>query len=200
MTHEISLYELFSEAKAHILNERAVAKRKLERRSLEAPPKQDTQALFANPDNWLRTRGVALIHAETETLLGNFSEYVHRSVPDCRKLVREETPICVTAAERVSGNWWLGAERRPEPKQSWHEQRTAIIHLHLGKLMLHAPICEVVAHLSYGSIARVELAIDTQFAGEESVTEQLVFMPAGTNILEVMSQDCKLALRKELKI
>jgi hypothetical protein len=145
-------------------------------------------------------RGVALIHEETETLLGNFSEYTHNSVASCRKLVREDSLIPVSAAERVSGSWWLGADRRPEPKQVWHEQRPCIIHLHLDKLMVHSPICELTVHLSYGSIARVELTLDTTFAAEDGKQEQLLYLPAGTNVLEVMSLDCKLAVRKELGI
>ncbi len=191
---------LFSEARAHATNERKAAQRKHERRLVEKPEKPDTLRLFADPENWERRRCVALIHEETETLLGNFAEYVHRTVLNCRKLVREDCIASVQAAGRVSGSWWLGAERKPEPKQVWHEQRTAIIHLHLDKLKLHAPICELVVHLSYGSIARVELALDTQLAGEDSEREQLVYLPAGTNVLEVMSLDCKLALRKDLGI
>jgi hypothetical protein len=160
-------------------------------------PKQSTQLLFADPENWERKRGIALIHDSTETLLGNFSEYLHRTIPGCRKLVREEAPIAVESVERVSGSWWLGEERRIEPKQVWHEQRPAMLHVYLDKLQLHSPGCELVAHLSYGSLARVELAADTQFA-QTSGGEQLVHFPAGTNLIEVMSRDCKVALMQEV--
>jgi len=194
------LDSLFNSAIAHAREERKAAVKRAERKSIEAPPAQTTQALFLDPKNWTRTRGVALIHEETETILGNFSEYLHTSVPNCRKLVREESPITVSAAERVSGSWWLGENRRIEPRAPWHETRPAIIHVHLDKLMLHAPICEVTVHLSYGSIARVELTLDTQFAAEDEQQEQLVFLPANTNIIDVMSFDCKMALRKELGI
>lgn len=190
---------IWSVARAHIQTERK-AKAAAQLRKTAAPEAQSTQSLYLDPKNWTRTRGVALIHEETETLLGNFSEYLHNSVPSCRKLVREETPISVTATERVAGSWWLGVERRPEPKQVWHEARPCIIHLHLDKLFVHSPICELTVHLSYGSIARVELTLDTQFAAEEGQGEQLLFLPAGTNVLEVMSLDSKLAVRKELGI
>ena len=178
----------------------------VERRAKEAkvlkatakPEALETQFLFANPENWTRTQGVALIHAETITLLGNFSEYVHKTVPNCRKLLRESHPIAVLAVERVSGSWWLGEERRPEPKQQWHERRPAILHLHLDKLKVHSPACEVVACLSYGGLARVELALDTQFAQEDGKQEQLLFLPAGTNVLGEMSLDSKIHLHAEL--
>src|SRR3990167_2930736 len=195
----IELDDIWREAKAHILVERK-AKAAAQLRKTAEPEKASTQALFLDAKNWTRTRGIALIHEETETLLGNFSEYVHNSVAGCRKLIREETPIAVSASERVAGSWWLGEARRPEPKQVWHEQRPCIIHLHLDKLFVHSPICELTVHLSYGGIARVELTLDTQFAAEEGHGEQLLFLPAGTNVLEVMSLDSKLAVRKELGI
>src|SRR5260221_5092397 len=84
------------------------------RNALDATAKR-MHELFALPENWERTRGIALIHAETETLLRNFSEYCHKTVAGCRKLLREESPITVEAAERVEGSWWLGDSRKPEP-------------------------------------------------------------------------------------
>lgn len=157
-----------------------------------------TQVLFRNPENWTRTRGVALIHTETQTLLGNFSEYVHRTVPNCRKLLREQELITVSATEQVSGSWWLGGERKPEPQQVWHERREAVLHLHLDKLKVHSPGCAVIACLSYGGLARCELAADTTFAQEEGKQEQLLMLPAGTNILGEMSLDNKITLHTDL--
>lgn len=157
----------------------------------------DPRRLFTAPENWKRTRGIALIHEETNSVLGNFSEYVHVKVVGARKLIREEAPISVSATERVSGSWWLGAERTPEPHRPWHEQKAAIIHLVLGELKVHSPATEVIVHLAYGAVARVELAVDTRLAQTEG-GEQLLDLPEGMNVLEVMSLDCKLALRKEI--
>ena len=195
---EVSLDDLFREAKAAMRVQRAAKEAAALRKRSEKPDAQETQALFANPDNWERTRGIALIHAETETLLGQFSEYIHKSVPGCRKLLRESAPISVVAAERVSGSWWLGEHCKPEPRQEWHTKRSAIIHLHLDTIKVHSPACEVIAHLSYGGLARVELALDTQFAQEYKKQEQLLFLPAGTNVLPMMSLDSKISLRVEL--
>ncbi len=199
MSDLLELDDIWREARAHIQVERKAKAAAVLRKTAE-PEKASTQALFADPKNWTRKGGVALIHEETETLLGNFSEYVHNSVTGCRKLVREESLLSVSSTERVSGSWWLARERRPEPRQEWHEQRPAIIHLHLDKLHVHSPICELVVHLSYGSIARVELALDTTFAAEDGHGEQLLYLPQGTNVLEVMALDSKLAVRKELGI
>lgn len=164
-------------------------------RRVSVEPTETGKVLFADPANWERRRGVALIHGESGTLLGQFSEYVHRSVPGARKLLRETAPISVSATEVVSGSWWLGEGRVVEERRPWHERRTAILHLHLSELRVHAPATEVVVHLSYGGIARCELALDTMFRCEEG--EGLLFLPAETNVLEVMSLDSKISLRKE---
>lgn len=190
------LEALFSTAVAGVR-----AKQKAERaaviRHTSEPQARATQQLFLDPDNWERKRGIALVHEETSTVLGNFSEYVHKSVPGCRRLLREEQPISVSATERVEGSWWL-QDRKPEPPRPWHEKRTAFIHLHLSKLGVHAPACEVVACLAYGSLDRVELAVDCQFAQEEGRGAELLFLAAGTNVLPVMSSDCKIKLLQEV--
>lgn len=170
------------------------ARKRTKRPEVEAPRTFSSQ--FSDPERWERKRGVALIHAETETLLGNFSEYVHRSVPGARKLIREEAPLLVSATERVSGSWWLGDSRKPEPRQAWHTQRNALIHLHLPSLGVHAPLVEVTAFLSYGGIARVELTSPTRFADDHG--QVLLDLPQGTNVLDAMSLDGKIALRGEV--
>ena len=75
-----------------------------------------------------------------------------------------------------------------------------MLHLHLDELLVHAPACELEVHLSYGSIARVELLRATTFAQVLDAQEQLLILPAGTNVLPVMGADCKLNLRKGLGI
>ena len=156
------------------------------------------QERYTNAANWTRVRGIALIHEETNTLLGNFGEWVHKTEAGCRKLVREEGPVQIAGTERVSGSWWLPAEQVMEPRQSWHTKQSATLHVHLEKCKLHAPDCALTVCLSYGSIARVELAADTTFAQADSSEQQLVFLPAGLDILKEMSQDSKIALRLSL--
>jgi hypothetical protein len=186
----LSLDDLFKEAKRQIRTTKAA--------KAEAPP-PDPQRLYTDPENWTQTRGVALIHAETETLLGNFSEYVHKSVAGCRRLVREEGPLSVSVAERVSGSWWIAASiPEIEPRQEWHTRHSAVLAVQLPRLGVHLPICEVTACLSYGGIARVELAMDSMFAQLDGSPEALLFLPAGTDILGEMNTDSKIALRLEI--
>lgn len=153
--------------------------------------------VFSLPENWQRTRGIALVHEESHTLLGNYSEYVHRSVKHCRRLVREHSPIAVDGTELVKGYWWLG-ERRPfvDASMKWNVEREALVDVHLPELGVAHPVTELRVGLYLGGIMRVELAADTQFASPGG--EMLLQLPKGTNLLECMSTDSKIALRKEL--
>lgn len=152
--------------------------------------------LFYNPENWTRTRGVALFHDETQSILGNFSEYCHKTVPGCRRLVREEAPLGVAAVEHVTGDWWIGLDRKPEPPQPWFEDRVAMLKLALPGLGVWSPLCEVRAKLQHGAIARCELASETMFADPDG--RALLTLPSGTNVLPVMDLEGKLLLRREI--
>ena len=110
--------------------------------------------------------------------------------------MREETPLSIDAVERVSGSWWLGEGRKPIERHPCHEQKHAIIHLHLPKLGVFTPVAEVVAFIAYGSLERVELAADTRFATHTG--ETLIDLSAGVSVMEMMSLDGQLALRKEI--
>jgi len=159
----------------------------------------DERKVFVNPENWLRGVGVALIHEETQTLLGNFIEYTHRFIPSARKLVREDGPLSVSRSESVSGSWWVEPSALPKRVESWDQQRFVVLHLHLGELGLHSPAVALNVCLSAGGIARALLAEDTTFSQLEGA-EQLVLLPAGTDILPCMSKDCKVRLRMEVGI
>ncbi len=164
---------------------------------LPEPERVEPAALFTNPANWERTRGIALIHEGTATLLGNFSEYVHKTEAGCRRLVREALPIAVAATEFTS---WLPADAPAEVERAepWHTRQTVILPLHLERLGVQTVLAEVVVCLSYGNMARAELAVDTQFFAAEGSPEQLLWLRAGVNILPVLSQDTKINLRLEL--
>jgi hypothetical protein len=159
---------------------------------------QAVHELYTNPENWERTTGLVIIHEETQSVIGNFSKYVHRTVKGCWRAVRESAPIAVSETLRVSGDWWIGADRRPEPPHPWHETRSLRITLHLPELNAFAPLVEVHVKLEHGAIARVELAADTLFSDPDG--HQLLRLPAGVNVLPVMTLDAKIDLREELRI
>jgi len=183
----------FNKARAGELHESRKGRRVHDKDDAPAPPAE----LFQRPENWRRTRGIALIHAETETLLGNFSEYLHISVAGARKLIREETPIAIAATERVSGDWWITRKEEVVAAESWHRTALAVIDLALPSLLVHSPATPVKVLISYGGIARVELEVETQFVQTEGA-EQLLTLPAGVNVLPVMSHDSKVAVKAQV--
>lgn len=192
MTDLLSLDELFSEARAYVRAEAAATKRKQERKAINSE-KPKPQALYSDPKNWVRTRGVALIHAETKTLLGNFSEYVHVSVPDCRRLVREESPIAVSTYEEVSGEWgWIPPKVETSPMELQTKE------LVLGVCLVAPEVNAIAAlrvHFQGTGILRVELTEDTHFGAQD----QYLALPAATNILPVMAYHSKINLREALE-
>lgn len=200
MTYEdiTSLEELFSGAMQQARAEKAAEAKRPKR--IKAPDSAlPPDELFSNPANWIKGGGVALVHTETQTLLGNFTEWTHKSVVGARKLVREGSPILISSTEYVEGDWWLGKELEVAPQEEWHTRKAAVIHLVLPQLGVYSPSCPVIVHLSYGGIARVELEAPTQFAQVEGAPVQILHLPAGVNVLPVMSQDCKIALKMEIE-
>jgi hypothetical protein len=164
-------------------------------------------ARWRDPANWERVRNVILIHRDAqqeETLLGNFVEYKHKlSIGVCRKLVRDTQPAPLGEIEYVTGDNWLAErvvlgenQRRPEAVEA-EETREAIVDLHLPELdHVFSPAVMVEVKLIWGGIAKVELMDETRFY---SKTKQVqLILPAGMDVLEGMSLDCKLKLREWL--
>ncbi len=191
------LEDLFTEAQFAAANGKKLRKAAdpSKKNSLDAAAKS-LHDLFANPENWTRTRGLALVHKESDTLLGNFSEYLHNTIKGARKLIREESPLSVSGTEYVEGSWWLGKDIVVKPREEWRERRRAMVKIHLPSLGLFAPLVEIEAHIAFGGIHRVELVEETQFATEDG--KCLVTLPAGVNVLEELSWDAKVSVKKEI--
>ena len=185
----------------HVKAEMAAKRTKTERRSINAADEETARVrwLYANPENWQRGRVVALIHQDTETLLGNFVELLHKTEANCRRLVREPGLTSISGIEYMSGSWWLPEEDRPEPRRSDHILRSVVLHVYLDKMQMHCPGCQVDVLISYGAIARIELPVQTMFAAVSGRQEFIMF-PAGTNIQPEMSHDSRVALRVELAL
>lgn len=188
----------FSELDALLKGGRTLQHKARAAKAAEAPPQTPNQ-LYLNPENWERSRGVALIHKETQTLLGNFDEFLHKRVAGAKKLVRAESPIQIDSVEYVSGGWWLGEDRRPPKAEMWTEQRECILHVQLGDLALHAPGVRLLVAISFGGIAQAALTAETTFMQTEG-TERFITLPAGTNIYPCMTRDCKIKLRMEIRL
>lgn len=155
---------------------------------------------FTDPANWERRRTVALVHDETETLLGNFAEYFHKLSDGCRKLIRVSEPAAVDSIERVSGPQWLNPQplsiERP-PEAIAEEQREAIIDLHMPEMdNVFAPGVMVSVTLNWGSIARVELTEETRFYSKDKRVQ--LILPEGLDVREGLSLETKLRLKEFL--
>lgn len=205
-TEIMSLDELFAVAKKQIVanrqEEKAEAKKPKRIRTPDDPkPPQATSELFANPDHWeQQPLGVAIIHEESDTLLGSFVEYIHKTVPKCKKLVRAESPLPVGRTERVSGDWWIEKREEVEEDQPWHTKKMVVVDVLLSSLQCHSPAVQLIVHLSYGAMCRAELLEDTTFGQLEGTPEQLLFLPKGTNLLPVLSREAKINLKVELEL
>lgn len=188
MTEEpLSLDDLFRDAKA-AYREMAKAKAK------QPLPVIDPLEIWRNPANWTRMRGVALIHEETQTLLGNFTEYVHRTVKDARRLVRETPGLPPDSTEFVQGNWSSFLTTPTMPKQAQHVSYAATLDLELSSLGAKAPRIPILAYFDGERLARVELTERTIFA----VQDHFIYLPKGTNVLAELPATLQTTLRRDL--
>lgn len=144
--------------------------------------------------NWTRTRGVALIHRDSNTLLGNFSEFAHRH-SSARKLVRTEEPLLVEGTEWVSGPQWIEWSREPEAAVAQVVVLEIVADLHLHELGVRAMAATVEVTISYGGVSKVELFDLTHFHSDDH--RVAFFLPKHLNVLDGLSLDTKLAIRAE---
>lgn len=177
MDKEISLDDLYREAKAAMRGQQA----KLAK-TPPAPKDPSIEGIYANPANWIRGPVIALLHEETQSFLGYFVEWRHRTVPDARRLVREvELKPQHCAVEYISGSWPAEAPVR-SPKLPWKTSFPCVASIKLLDFALEA--CDVPLDFCFGegSLDRVELVVTTTF----SSPGQFLTLPADTNILPRM--------------
>lgn len=178
---DTSLDDLFKEARAAFRKDKVVVAK---RKAAELDDAPDTQGIYRNPANWIRGRSIALIHAETQTLLGNFTEYRHRTVADARRLVREEASSEAACVEYVSGDWWMLPQEVPKQRRLWKESKLLTLPFaHLTHLGVSAKAISVYAVFGEGSLDRVDLASETIFGGGSS----LLTLPAGVDIMRELT-------------
>lgn len=186
------LEDLFAEATAH---------RSTKLRKPKSPHRKPDdldrvrKETYTNPDNWLRVRGVALIDRETQTLIGNFSEYRHKTVLYTRKWIREHSPIEIEGTEEVEGYLGERIEQRIR-NVSWGKEHQVVVGVQLDELMVGAPDVSLLVKSQFGGILRADLIAPTQFASVSGNT--IIHLPAGTNIWEACSTDTKISIKKEI--
>jgi len=174
---DTSLDDLYRQAKA-AMREQVKAKAKTPLVVEEDPD----IGLYRNPANWVKGKAVALLHEETKTLLGHFTEYTHKTVPNCRRMVREDCSTKVEAVEYVKGAW-APAAVPAATKRIWNTSVEVICDIRL--LDFQASACEVVVEAFFGEgrLERVEIVAEVTFASPS----QFFTLPAGTNIFPQMA-------------
>lgn len=188
---------VLAEAKAFLRERAENSRRKAKtprRVDLPVPRKAEPTKLFSDPANWYAARHVALIHQETQTLLGHFREMLHRTVPDCRRLVREEVPATIEAVEYVTGDWGYKTPAAPVHTDSSFSEHLCSMFVEFEGMRVGA-VSSLRVILQGVGILRVE-TIDPVFFGSHELIFQI---PAGTNIFPVMSVVSKKNLRAELE-
>lgn len=154
-------------------------------------PRSEPQMLYQDPANWTRKRGIALIHESSGSLIGNYWEWIHNTMPETRRLVRSPVPIHCDAVETVGWNIYC-----EQPQLPYISPRAESVLAAKLELLLDFPVCRASAtvglHFLNGATSRVELLLETTFAeGGELLT-----LPSGTDILPVMNRTTKLEIRK----
>lgn len=162
--------------------------------------RESFRAIYANPENWERKRGVALIHCSNEgakTLLGNFSEFLHKKYKLVRKLVREPVPMLVEGEEFVTGKWWLKKDTLQRIEDhNYFEIRQTALDVDLEELQVFGKSVMLKVRLRDNWLARVELAEQTCFVCP--LNSQFIWLPVGVDILDGMSLDTKKRLRQQM--
>lgn len=164
------------------------------RDALDAAAKK-MRELYTLPENWERTRGICLIDQVSKSVIGNFSEYRHKTVHTTRKLIREHQPIAIDATEEIDGYIGIEQEQRLRNKSWERDVACTISAVLLDELMVEAPNVELLLRLRLGVIQRAELSRNTQFANPSGST--IIQFAAGTNIWEAAGSDTKAAMRRQ---
>lgn len=164
------------------------------RHALDAASKK-MRELYTLPENWERTRGIALIDRATQILIGNFSEYKHRTIPNTRKLLREHAPIAISASEYVDGYLGVALEQRLRGN-TWESEHQVRVPVLLDEMMVEAPEVTLVVRTRLGVVVRADLLQQTQFASASG--QIIISLPGGTDIWMAAGADTKAAVRRQL--
>ena len=190
---DLSLEQLFAEAKAAMkVQRRAAFEANNKSKSKSNPEVVDSieQTLFTDPANWIDRGGVALIHRESQTLLGNFQVLQHRVRKDLRRLIRSTSPIAVSGVEEVDFGY-EPPEQLPTSSPRAETQVIRTLDLALEAPALSARSVIVCVHYYNGWTSRVVLTEPTTFSAQG----ELLQLPAGVDILPVLQKDSRRAVR-----
>lgn len=192
----MELDELHKTAMAAFHAQRRATPAKQAKPSATAP---ETSDKYSNPANWVAGHAITLLHADTDSLLGVFVEWLHVSDKSARRLLPPAGPVSPSRTERISSGWLPSAvpagelaRRAPE-----HQRITVISPVALEGLGVHSPLCELAIVLQDSYLLRVETLYPEEFGQLPGRPDQLLHLPARVNILPLLSLESKIALRAE---
>jgi len=163
---------------------------------------QRLDSLYKDPANWTPWSNVTLVHrgdtkasSPVDTILGFFISYRHATVLGARKLVRGAAdPLLGHEVEYVSDPWYLhnSEERyRAEPSTEIHFTVAMQIVLDDGLASEGEHVVHVGATRGVG-IRRAVLDTAVRLSGPRVI----LYLPAGLDIIEGLTKECKMKLKE----
>jgi hypothetical protein len=186
MTDNTELDRLFAEARAAMRAEVKVRKARVPTER-EVSAEERLRAELAPLENWTPRRSIALVHQETVTLLGTFTEYVHDKAPGARRLVRDFEAPAPSVTEYVLGQWDLRIPEQPPTRHHiWHQTIPVLMNCVLGRMHMSGEMVSLSAVFGEGRLDRVELREPAVFTSPRQ--PECLILPVGTDILPEMSR------------
>ena len=180
----MSLEELFAAAakshRAHVKKQAGLP-----------PPPADPRKLWTDEANWKAGRILAIVHADTQTLIGNFQELLHLKVLDARRLVRRSGPVVVEGVETVTGIHWIQESYPTAAVTVPVKPLRVVVDTFLNEPAVGAMQAELTIFMDNAGIRRVELSEPTTFHGDDWYLE----LPANVNLMPVMTHETKLVVK-----
>lgn len=167
---------------------------------------QKLDALYKDPSNWEPWSNVTLVYTPgvegnippEPTILGFFVCHRHKTVIGARKLIRSPAdPLLGHETEFVSDPWYVEEARRyhAQPSTELHFPVAMVIVLDDGLRSEGEHVVHVGATRGVGiRRAVLDSAIRLHFK------ETILYLPAGLDILDGLSQECKVKLKEAFEL
>lgn len=187
--------ELDAELAAALDARRSVIPSKAKKRDRPTFGIQKLDSLYKDPANWEPWANVTLVHrAEIDSILGFFISYKHRTVLGARKLIRGSDPLLGQEIEYVTDPWYLhNSEERYRSEPSTDLHFVTMLHIVLDDGLSGEGEHPVNVNATRGvGIKRVCLDTAIRLSGPRTI----LYLPAGLDILDGLSRECKIKIKE----
>lgn len=198
--HDLDLDDLLVEAVREQKQRRSHSITREESRKLTAVI-AEASTLYSNPENWNPAGSVALLHEESQDLLGFFDSFLHKKIPATRKLVRipdtDDLPRTYRK-EWVSGPEWVTAPRALPTPVSAIELVEILCPLEMEAIHASCHEAGLEIKLVYGGIVTARLTGPAVFRSAGDHPPSFFEFPANLNIYEYLSRETKVLIKKRI--